>query len=907
MKIPYYFGMSIMLLLANIPNSYSSYSDIHLIKQIKPYTFAKSKPAFSYPQFAAVSFLKSDSTIEFKGSLDVKSQCGALGYVIQKSKCTGDMKPSKLCSDDPSMKNVQGADAYTTGCCDSRIYTVKESDECPNNAAKLSNDKCYYEFNGKFQNMYRCACDRGRYQYSTIKGEWCGMIKGTNIIDYTRFNANLACKAYEPRTQQDEYYFISCCPASYSQCDSTKHQMGRGNECRVIGGGTLSNPTIISKFEECVCATHYDTICTDGKLIDVSNYCTLDNGVTKFTTETNCESDCTKTSETNIDDYLYGNVWHCLYEPEGATLKQSNEELKGGLCNAPQGFSALLGVSAEGVYDECHYQGYTKSEADCYDADTIIHCPTDPTKVWCMEGRYCTGYDVGAQACMQGNMTNPGANIELCSSSTIDKGIRCKYKADSCNKAWSEGVFDNSSFVNYDTSKKGDDEHCCKRGYVMNENGICVANSCTTGENAGKYPYDQNPSSDQGTLEICYQADPNEPLGYKAYFGYSSCNDDPAKGGMWIQKGPSGAESRQCICARNGEGGRTYYLPFDSEHYFGNNLDSSDNYTHTGFNQGVYGETQSCTDSEGSYYGYLSCYIGKAMGTKAANKGMCIPASGPISCISYWSNYDEVRPFFDEIIKQAGGSKVSADNTNGSHCIIKKKHCEDENGNALGDESACALVTEGCITGKEQACGLCYNVSNLTKDENGLYTAHGLYKLRTAVWDNTTTCQHFQTCPDGYTRTGSGMCYKKCYLSDMAKCNFGDTLVDDAERVIGGVYYNSLIKKPSANPKYLRISSIGSKSLNWNDAKAYAAGYYPEGYELDLRFGKGQWHLLDSTESTGQGAAGAYPRASLSNAWTVKEKADDPNVAYFNNWTSSWIESDKSSKKNATPVLKLTY
>ena len=461
MKIPYYFGMSILFLLANVPNSYSSYSDIHLIKQIKPYTFAKSKPAFSYPKYAAVSFLKSDSTIEFKGSLDVKSQCGALGYVIQKSKCTGNMKPSKLCSDDPSMKNVQGADAYTTGCCDSRIYTVKESDECPNNAAKLSNDKCYYEFNGKFQNMYRCACDRGRYQYSTIKGEWCGTIKGTNIIDYTRFNANLACKAYEPRTQQDEYYFISCCPASYSQCDSTKHQMGRGNECRVIGGGTLSNPTIISKFEECVCATHYDKICYDGQLIDVNNYCTLDNGRTKFTTETNCESDCTKTSETNIDEYLYGNVWHCLYEPEGATLKESDEELKGGLCNAPQGFSALLGVDTENVYDECHYQGYTKSVSDCYDADTVIHCPTNTSKVWCMEGRYCTGFDVGMQACMQGNIVNPGADIELCSSSTIDKGIRCRYKADSCNEAWSDGGFDSGSFVNYDTSKKGDDERCC--------------------------------------------------------------------------------------------------------------------------------------------------------------------------------------------------------------------------------------------------------------------------------------------------------------------------------------------------------------------------------------------------------------------------------------------------------------
>ena len=59
------------------------------------------------------------------------------------------------------------AKKYTTGCCDSRIYTVDEDAACPHNAAKLSNDVCYW--GGK--NKYRCACDRGRYQYSTIQGE----------------------------------------------------------------------------------------------------------------------------------------------------------------------------------------------------------------------------------------------------------------------------------------------------------------------------------------------------------------------------------------------------------------------------------------------------------------------------------------------------------------------------------------------------------------------------------------------------------------------------------------------------------------------------------------------------------------------------------------------------------------
>ena len=70
------FGVFILLFATdNVEASYQS--NINLIDQIKPNHTARSKP--TYPQFAAVSFLKSDSTIEFKGELDVKSQCGALG------------------------------------------------------------------------------------------------------------------------------------------------------------------------------------------------------------------------------------------------------------------------------------------------------------------------------------------------------------------------------------------------------------------------------------------------------------------------------------------------------------------------------------------------------------------------------------------------------------------------------------------------------------------------------------------------------------------------------------------------------------------------------------------------------------------------------------------------------------
>ena len=86
-----------------------------------------SKPA--YPKYASVSFLQSDSKLDFKsGEIDVKTQCASMGYVIPVSKCTGAMKPSRLCSAESSMKSVAGADGYTTGCCNSNLYTALSPD-----------------------------------------------------------------------------------------------------------------------------------------------------------------------------------------------------------------------------------------------------------------------------------------------------------------------------------------------------------------------------------------------------------------------------------------------------------------------------------------------------------------------------------------------------------------------------------------------------------------------------------------------------------------------------------------------------------------------------------------------------------------------------------------------------------
>ncbi len=864
-----------------------------------------SKPA--YPKYASVSFLQSDSKLDFKsGEIDVKTQCASMGYVIPVSKCTGAMKPSRLCSAESSMKSVAGADGYTTGCCNSNLYTALSPDACANNSTSL-NDSCYYDGSKK----YRCSCDRARYPYSNSDNTTCGLGGEFDVSD--------VCVA--PNAQgQDISYYSGCCPNSYQECDANNHEVGLGKSCRV-----QSSKGVVNRYESCTCASHYDTVCSDGKLINVDNVCKR-NGL-NYTTESNCESLCTKTSETNIDDYLYGNVWHCLYENDGATLKETDEELKGKLCDAPSALGSMLGVETEKAYETCYYQGYTKKIEDCYNTEAVVRCPTDSSRVWCLEGRYCTGYNVGAQACLTGRTANAGANVEICTSSTADKGIRCRYKSDDCNAAWNEGTFNASKFVNYDASDKGDSNHCCKLGYVMNDKGICVANEC----DRTLYPYEQNPNDDLGIIEKCYEADEEEPLGYKLYFGFSSCNDDPASGGMWLQDEDN---PRRCVCARKGENGRSYYLPFDLDLFFGANEAAP-----YGFNQGRYGKSQSCTDAEGSYYGYTECYVSEKLGTTESTKGMCIYTdySSDYDVYTYPPEERGIINHLNEILAANGNSEIKKtdsiidtvkgeENKDNLYCINYNMHCQNniDAGVNPNSDDVCKMSYnpsngKKCATGKDEDCAVCYHLSNLKTDadgnpikENGRYVVDpknlGL-RVKTAYHGRRLNFG-FEKCPSGYLggllSNGFGTCFKFCDKNNLSKCYLGDIVVDgnNSNKVLGIVW------RKTNSQVYIYGQSIYA---TYDDGVKYVAGYQPAG-NTAADYGVGKWHMPRYDEVSGtnlpryiqnllRGPGQYLSYGSIDGFWVVGN--EDGDYAHIRDCCDSNSDIVKYSKTRQWKVFPL--
>jgi len=932
MKIPYYFGMSLMLLIASASYSYSSYHDTNLVEQIKPKPMARSKP--TSVKLASVSFLKSDTGIDFStGSLDIKSECGALGYAINVSQCTGDMKPSHLCS---SEINKTGANQYTTGCCNSKIYTAVNSESCTNNSTALVSDKCYFGNESKWK--YRCACDRSRFPFSTITGEGCGATGS--------FNVNNSCQAYEPSTNKTETYYMGCCPNSYSECNADNHEVGSGNSCRVQSGNT-----IINKYESCHCASHYDTVCDNGRLIDVSNICRKGNII--YTTESNCESNCTKTSETNLDDYLYQRVWHCLYEKDGATIKTS----EGALC-------AREDVSPS-YYDQCVAQGFVKGENDCYNADVVLTCPNDTKRVWCLEGKYCTGYDVGSHYSI--NYCTDGANVEYCS--VTDKGTRCQYKNDVCNCMWSDGSLDTTLTVcqnvflatadgeteqerranaqaaaaalfNSNTDN-GNDLTCCKRGYKMSM-GKCVVNNCD-GE---KYPYAQRPGDEMGEVEFCYKGDVEANLGYKAYFGYASCKSDPAKGEKWLPKGESGAEARQCVCAREGELGGAK-LPFGVELFFDSNNDETDSYTHVGFSQGTYGTAVDCTDAEASYYGYSSCFIGSKMRKVSSEPtGQCLK-SGQNGSYSYsfphYNTDTQGRNNANRILNAAGLSSIGqasrpVTNKMGDaskvYCVNPTQHCP--NGNAEQcDESVKPLLISGCTHGWEEECSMkCYHKASLIQ-ENGVYKLNtkGL-KMIVNTFDNGTISFGFEACPTGFIKTSGSYntCFKFCSIENKGACEFGDVLTlyteselfnndgsskftagtIDKSKIVGVVFARDGRPSTSCGTSgKLHVASIKYKSLNYTDAQAYSTSSEFQTAVGNTIYALGTWRMPTTTEM-GSGCLsqfGAYESegmmgslsgsASMTNLWT------STSGVYRNCCGTS--NSPTTTSRIARPVVEIAY
>ena len=811
-------------------------------------------------------------------------QCASLGYTIPATSCSGLTQAGKPCSDELSMASVPEAANYVLSCCNTQLYTVDNPDKCENNSVALSTDFC--EWGGK--KMYRCKCDRTQYPY----GDEHGCSDG-------EFNAYSSCSAPTMKNGvvSNKTFYSSCCPSSYQVC--TGNYVGDGRFCGVdMGGGDVE-----LRFENCKCSSSYDTIC-DGMMIDPTDYCEYEGRF--YTRDNNCEGSCNKTSETNLDKYLHKKVWHCLYKDDGASVKAS----EGLLCD---GYNQFTSNVESNYYDECVAQGYTKSKEDCYISDLILYCPSDSSKVWCLDSKYCTGYDVGttggADACGTGIKS---ALVQFCGSR--DKGVRCKYVNEECNKCWNDGEYNSANCQNLDTSTKGDSQKCCNLGYVMRD-GVCKPNNCATQTDSGGnllYPYaNKTPGDDAGELEICYQGNPNATLGYDVYYGYKSCYDDSSKGGMWMA---SVDNPRKCVCNRKDD--VRGWLPFDSTKYFDTNSDETNNYVNIGFYEGAYGVQNSCTDSEGSYYGYSSCYIGSYMGTSDANKGMCLSrgATEISTKYTYGLSDSTLRSHINKVLNNVLGKTIGSPSKPTSNnlpdyskvvCINQRQHCPNNN----CDADVLALTKNPvtgtqCIDGTGEECYLCYHTINL--DSNGKW--HGKFKLIAQSYSNGGTWYAgFKTCPTGYVggidSNTYGTCFKYCSATSLSNCQYGDIVTTDGTSsgaVVGVVYYSD-----SSNVYIAALEHASDK--NQADAHIYANTYTPSNIS-DSRFAAGKWHLPTPDQINGTllplygiyGIKGTYKYLGKSSnffySWTSQE-------GYIRNERASNITKDPSSTSNAVPVI----
>lgn len=909
MKVPYYFGL-LILLCANASNSYSSYLDTNLVEQIKPNPMARSKPTNNYLKFASVSFLQSDTKLDFKSNeIDVAKQCAMLGYTKLASSCTGNLQPSYLCS---ASIDRTGAEKYTTGCCNSKVYTAENTSECGNNSAAL-NDSCYFGREGK--RRYRCSCDRGRYPYSTKSGEGCGSLGD--------FNVNDTCKAPDNNGAEVTYYG-SCCPSSYNECDYNKHHVGKGNSCRIKKG-----ESVVVKYETCECSSSYDTICQNNAMIDASDYC-LDPNVSGriLTRDNNCESKCTQTSETNLDSEFKDKFWHCLYKKDGASVKTEEGALCDGLVRNTSDPTKV--ETSKNYYDACMAQGYIKSVDDCYESKLILHCPNDTSKVWCLDSKYCTGYDVaGSDYC---GYKNSAARVNFCGSQ--DKGIRCTYKDDRCNVPWNDGQKNASKISIYDTQydsagNSGDSTVCCNRGYYMNATGACVVNIC----DRDRFPYELYPGKDQGDLVVCYEgsnsSSTDKPL-YNPYYGYTKCyTKDNSDGGMWK---PADDNEHKCVCDRKDD--TRGWLPFDSSQFFDTNSDNSEGGIHLGFYQGGYGVQRSCTDSEGSYYGYSSCFIGSYLGT-GANKGKCWYYGS--ASFYKWPFRNDRSPSIQAVnntLSAAGVATITrpyrpitgtSPDSSKVYCINYNTHCKDGKGDSTVCELAKNPVTgKYCMDGYGEECQYCYHLANLNRDNsgkpvltNGKYTAHNKFRLQIETYENGSYSDFaFDTCPTarplgGMASGGYGNCFTRCSKDNLSTCLYGDIVTDTAKNIdLGVVYY-----KDSSSIYITGLDIKGSQT--YDQAKAYAAAYAPNNntYTADSRFAVGKWALPTSTQFDSTrleqfslyGLCSTYKylkksQEAVESAWTQTESGK--NNAYYRTCCST-VTLAKTNQLRAVPVLVL--
>jgi len=402
------------------------------------------------------------------------------------------------------------------------------------------------------------------------------------------------------------------------------------------------------------------------------------------------------------------------------------------------------------------------------------------------------------------------------------------------------------------------------------------------------------PDGTIGEVETCYEGDESASLGYKAYFGYKSCKSDESKGEMWMQD-PS--NPRKCVCNRTSD--TLGHLPYGIDDYF-NESGSG------GFNTGYYGTYRSCSDPDGTYYGYTMCYTGRVM----SSKGRCT-TKGPTG---YLATYPYLGIYYvNNALAHWGLPQISATSEPRSsaqaYCVHQYTHCKDRNGKTLGDADVCALVPSGCNLGYEAACNLCYHIASIQKGNDGLYHLNPDYQIIVDSCRETAKYIGITKCPLGLQKaSGRNACYGYCYTSDMSKCFPGYVLIDDANSntKLGVIYIKS------GNTLFLQAKD-GYRYDTWYNAMNISANYAPAGYENHPIFGRGKWKIPDSGQTLDNAShISAWPIYGTfykegwnsGSTWTTATSGD---MAYYVNVGSADVYYPKSTALNYSIILILRY
>ena len=535
-----------------VTEAYCSLLNTDLVYSIKPNPKVSSKPTSI--KLASVSFLTNDSGVSFNGAeLDAKTKCLVSGYGMQVSTCIGLGKnPGVLC---PYNDATQGVE-YADNCCDV-TYNHLIDDNCEDNS-RLSSSYCLRSTGSSNDAVryYRCECSEIAYPY--MKDEDC---PAGYQIDYNPANM---CSA------NGEKRYSTCIPKTYKDC--SKEGIVNGSRGGLVGSalsgyGMLADGTLV--YDVCVCPSQFMYSDCETFLLDIEATCYNDGRY--YYKAGNCYTGCDGNDLKDADYYYKDYALRCLYSD---TVKN----VEGALCSKKQ---------------TCEEMGYVYSDDECPDSSILVaRCPSDVTKVWCMNANGCMHYPVGGDAC------HDGAEIGYCGSDNK----RCSYKNEICNKNW--------SFGQHNGVYGGDTELCCKDGWDYID-GKCVPHDC--GDVDLLYPYgDKYPikeAAEHGAwgINVCKSGD-------KYYYGYKQCKgcligdtfENNSCSDLWV---PAVDSPHKCVCKTEG-------LPYNNETL----------YTQGG--AGNLGILNTCVDADATYYGYSSCYRWYTM-EKENDKltGMCLTTS----------------------------------------------------------------------------------------------------------------------------------------------------------------------------------------------------------------------------------------------------------------------------------------